>query len=290
MLLNLAFTNVHEVVKALAYATFGIIIGIFVSQLSSRFHSQKMTKDEDDKTNVKLLLKPDKVPRHIAVIMDGNRRYGRAKMSDPLQGHWAGGQTLVDFVQWCMLDGVEILTVYAFSTENWGRDPIEVSTLMAIFAKYAETFKHEALTRNVRVRVLSTDMDHLPPNVQASVTDLENSTKHCTGFCLNICLSYGARAEIASTCRSIAQECVENVLDLSAVNESLITTRLLTSGIPDPDILIRTSGEMRTSNFLLWQLAYTELFFISKHWPEVTQKDLRRILYEFCDRQRRFGK
>lgn len=302
---------------------------------------------------------PLKVPRHIAVIMDGNRRFGRLTHSDPLQGHWAGGQRLVDFVQWCMDDGVEMLTVYAFSTENWNREAVEVSTLMSIFAQYAKKFRDEALARNVKVNVLSTDFDRLPANVQEAVRDLQESTAHCNsntsdsnnsgssinsnnisysksdvsrnsssdnvsdlhgsvsgvnsrnkkntvdnthrtrnvdstprekkGFTVNICLSYGSRGDITNACRDIAKQVTAGTLHADAINEDTVTQHLSTHSYPDPDILIRTSGEYRLSNFMLWQLAYTEMFFVDQFWPQLTHKDFRRILHQYATRNRRFG-
>lgn len=211
------------------------------------------------------------VPRHIAVIMDGNRRFGRQNHSDPLQvcvlslllyyftafqGHWAGGQTLVDFVQWCIADGVEIATVYAFSTENWNREAVEVVTLMTIFSKYAETFKKEALVNNVKIIVLSTNYNMLPLKVQQSVEDLQFSTKQCTGFTLNICLSYGSRSEIVDGCKFLAEKAVAGEIKPSDITESVFGSVLLTKGQPEPDVLIRTSGEYRLSNYLLWQVVY----------------------------------
>lgn len=271
--------------------------------------------------------------RHVAVIMDGNRRFGREKHSDALQGHWAGGQTLVDFVQWCKDEGLEVATLYAFSSENWARDPVEVTALMAIFAKYAESLRQEATERNVRVCVLSTgnrqplhpppslqiflcrcpakafpylppslpDFERLPPLVQQAVRALVSSTSHCSGFTVNVCLSYGARAELAQACSAIATEARrEGYLACSSqtaggvdvdvsVSEEQLAARLHTAHTGDPDLLIRTSGEHRLSNFLLWQLAYTELFFVDKYWPEMTRGDLQQCLKEFADRHRRYG-
>ena len=155
---------------------------------------------------VELAKLPPLIPKHIAVIMDGNRRFGMEKHGDALQGHWAGGQTLVDFIQWCIQDGIGIATFFAFSTENWRRDPNEVQTLMAIFAKYAESLTTEATTRNVRVRVLSTDFEKLPVKVQDSIEVLERATAHCTGLLVNICLSYGSRAEILRACNAAVSE------------------------------------------------------------------------------------
>lgn len=271
----------------------GIVLGMVLSQClkHKKSHRKKQKLPTNSKEDQKLLdTKPKNVPKHIAVIMDGNRRFGRKTHSDPLQGHWAGGQTLVDFVQWCMADGVKIVTAYAFSTENWSRDPFEVQTLMTIFAKYAETFKTEALAKNVKVNVLISDSANLPPQVSKSVQDLRESTAHCDGFTLNLCLSYGSRSEIVEACKQIGKKLIDGDLKLQQVNESSMSNYLLTKGLPDPDILIRTSGEYRISNFLLWQLAYTELFFVDKFWPQFTHLDLRRILHEYNDRNRRFGK
>lgn len=274
--------------KSIALIVFGLVLGIIISHISL-FFRKYILRSSLAIENELLSESPKYVPRHIAVIMDGNRRYGRKKLADPIKGHWQGGQTLIDFVQWCMHDNIEVLTVYAFSTENWSRDPEEVSTLMSIFAKYAETFKNEALQKNVRVRVLSTNFEKLPVNVQASVLELERATAICNGFRLNICLSYGGREEIVLACQAISTAVLNNKLQIQNISEATISAELRTIDIPDPDVLIRTSGEMRISNFLLWQLAYSELFFIPKLWPELTQLDLRRVLHEYCQRQRRYG-
>lgn len=238
-----------------------------------------------------------KPPKHIAVIMDGNRRFGRKKHADPLKGHWQGGQTLIDFLQWCMSAQVSIATVYAFSTENWQRDPLEVTTLMSIFIKYADTILQEALARNMRVFILSTDPDKLPQKVKLMVDKLEKETAACTGFILNICLSYGGRRELVRAFQNIVTEALtpKSETPLSAENvaeritEDTIAAHLLTRNLPEPDILIRTSGEFRLSNFLLWQLAYTEYFFLDKCWPELTEQDFFEVLAQYNQRKRRFG-
>lgn len=230
-----------------------------------------------------------RAPKHVAVIMDGNRRFGKKAHSDPLKGHWSGGQTLVDFVQWCIDDGVEVLTVYAFSTENWSRDIMEVNTLMVIISKYAKSFQKEALTRNVKVNVLCTDKSQLPNHVKESIDDLESSTSHCDGFVFNICLSYGGRADIVSACQMLVDEVSSGKIAASDITEDYFGSKLLTKDLPPPDMLIRTSGECRISNFLLWQIAYSELFFVKKLWPEVTQQDLRELFDEYRKRTRRFG-
>ena len=164
----------------------------------------------------------------------------------------------MDFVQWCMAEGVEVTTVYAFSTENWNRDSQEVTTLMSIFAQYAETFQKEALSRNVQVNIFSTEFEKLPIKVQHSVQELQRATSHCTGFTVNICLSYGGRHEIVQACQEICQEVKEGKIDdIQSIDENLLQSKLKSAAYPDPDILIRTSGEYRLSNFLLWQVRTT---------------------------------
>lgn len=168
--------------------------------------------------------------RHVAIIMDGNRRYGKSlPAGDPLEGHWSGGRTLVDCVQWCMDAGVEVLTVYAFSTENWTRAPGEVSTLMNIIARYAETFKAEALARGVQVVVLSTDRERLPTNVQRSIDDLQRATAHCSSFLVNICLSYGGRGDIVQAVQRVSQRVLAGELLPKQVTESLLDAHLSTA-------------------------------------------------------------
>jgi len=236
------------------------------------------------------------VPKHIAVIMDGNRRFGRDKHNDALQGHWAGGQTLVDFIKWCMEEGLEEATLYAFSSENWSRDPLEVNALMAIFVKYAEQLTSEALTRNVRVHVLSTDLERLPAAVRSAIRSLVSATEGCSSFTVNICVSYGGRDEILGACSRLATLARQGQLDEQTtsngdvvVSEALFRSQLCSAHSRDPDLLIRTSGEYRLSNFLLWQLAYTELFFVDKYWPQMTHSDLKEVLAQYKERNRRFG-
>jgi undecaprenyl diphosphate synthase len=264
------------------------------SSNSSKIDISKAENNENNSIDLEndasiLTKRPSKLPVHIAVIMDGNRRYGVAKQADPLHGHWRGGEVLADLVNWCVADGIKILTVFAFSSENWNRDPVEVSALMGIIVKYAERMQEESIKKNVKVRVISTDTEKLSADVKKAIFSLEESSKHCTGLLVNICLSYGARSEIVHACKSIAKSVEEGKLDSSSIDESLVNRSMLTGDIPDPDIMIRTSGELRISNFLLWQLAYSELFFIDKLWPEITFTDFRRVLWSYSARKRRFG-
>ncbi|ETW06481.1 di-trans,poly-cis-decaprenylcistransferase [Aphanomyces invadans] len=230
------------------------------------------------------------IPKHMAVVMDGNRRYGRTKYGIPVRGHQEGSQRLVDFLTWAMSAGVEILTVYAFSTENWKRDAAEVKALMGIFDTFMQDIIPEALARNIRVCVLVSDATHLPKYIQASIRDIEAATKHCSAFTLNICASYGSRNEIAVACREIAVKVAAGEMDANQVTEKVVSDHLLTRGLPDPEVLVRTSGELRVSNFLMFQIAYAELIFVDKMWPALTHDDFVGILGEFNRRQRRFGK
>lgn len=273
-----------------------LFVGLIIGYLCKLYHREKVldisqySTEMDSKTlsNASEISPTSNGPKHIAVIMDGNRRYGRQKHNDPLRGHWDGGQTLVNFCDWCAKDGVKQLTVYAFSTENWGRDKIEVDTLMSIFSKYAEKMRVEAISRNVCVRIITTDNTRLTGTIKESIDALESSTKHCDGFIVNICLSYGSRGEIVNACQSIVNDSINgNLSNNVPITEELFSKYL--QARDEPDVLIRTSGEYRISNFLLWQLAYTEMFFIDKNWPEITQLDVKQIIKEYQDRKRRFG-
>jgi undecaprenyl diphosphate synthase len=232
------------------------------------------------------------VPRHVAVIMDGNRRYGQAVYGKATAGHWDGSRKVLEFAKWCMAEHVQVLTVYAFSTENWKRDPAEVATLMALFIQYCEELRVESLRKNIRVRVLSTETTLIPSAVKAGLYRLEEDTRHCVGgLQMNICLSYGSRGEIVNACRDLARDCVNKVFKVDQISEETFAQRLLTKHCGDVDVLIRTSGEIRISNYLLWQLAYAEMFFVSKNWPELEKSDLLEVIRSYANgRQRRFGK
>ena len=325
---------------------------------------------------------------HIAVIMDGNRRYGKKHHLDPLQGHWEGGKTLTSFVEWCMERNIKMCTAYAFSTENWKRSQIEVDTLMKIISDYGESMTKEAKEKDIRVQVLGTEYEKIPVKVKEILDRLEVETKDGKSFTLNLCISYGGQSEICHAVNHILREQVASKVDkviqklsihststtdiskndnkavpnhsvsilenkiphssscfnndpklLSLLNveekdtegeaktiagledislenrlkrdiifqmikrdplifevdnleEESFSKYLLTGqkNIPPPDILLRTSGERRLSNFLLYQIAYTELFFIDKHWPELCSKDLDKIIKEYSLRNRRYGK
>lgn len=230
------------------------------------------------------------IPRHVAVIMDGNRRYGREHHGNAIAGHRKGGETLVKFLKWCLEANVEELTAYAFSTENWNRPQAEIDALMDIFVVYCDRIRVEAVQSNVRVRVLSSDPERLPATVRVSISSLEAATAVCDGFLLNLCVSYGSRDEILRACRKLADSVLAGNLLPTDISADMFSSALLTGGQRDPDLLVRTSGEVRLSNFLLWQVAYTEMVFVDKHWPDVSKSDFEALLKEFRRRKRRFGK
>lgn len=235
------------------------------------------------------------VPKHVAVIMDGNRRYGKRIYGQGNMGHFDGGQKLLQVIEWLDTEGVKALTIYAFSTENWNRESAEVDTLMGLFQQFVEDdLRPIVFNRKVRLKHICTDLSNMPPKLHAAINELEEqSLPHTTAdsMTLNVCLSYGSRGEILNACQAIARECVAGTLQPDSLTEDAISERLLTAHSPDPDVLIRTSGEERISNFLLWQLSYTELFFLEKDWPELDKEDFLKVIRTFAKgRQRRFGK
>eukprot|EP00977_Amphora_coffeiformis_P000299 scaffold83_cov181-Amphora_coffeaeformis.AAC.26 len=260
-------------------------------QLVSREDLARRDLNSDRDTLCESGISDTNLPRHIAFIMDGNRRYGRTVYGNRVAGHWDGSRKVLDVAKWCIAEKIPHATVYAFSTENWKRDPAEVASLMEIFAKYCEELRTESLQRNIRVRILSTNPSLIPSHVAGGLQRLQDDTENCTGLCLNVCLSYGSRSEMVQVCQSLVGDCLEQKRDPSSIKEEDVTARLLTKDSPDPDILIRTSGEMRISNYLLWQLAYAELFFLDKNWPELQKDDFLEVIRSFAlGRQRRFGK
>mmetsp|Transcript_18217 Transcript_18217/g.24002 ORF Transcript_18217/g.24002 Transcript_18217/m.24002 type:complete len:304 (+) Transcript_18217:84-995(+) len=237
--------------------------------------------------------RPDahKVPRHVAVIMDGNRRYGKIKYGNVYQGHKDGADTLVDFMGWCMDLGIQVLTVYAFSTENWNRNEKEIEMLMGLITTYIDDVKKEAREKNIRIRVISSDFERLPNQVKECVRQAEAETADCTAFHINICLSYGARHDLVQACQKLASKVESGQLTAAHIDETLFRKELSSSHIQnDPDLLIRTSGEFRISNYLLFEIAYSELIFVDKFWPQIKKHDLIEIINEYSTRNRRYGR
>lgn len=229
------------------------------------------------------------VPRHVAVIMDGNGRWARSQGLPRLAGHRAGAESVRAIVRAARKRGIEVLTLYSFSTENWGRPEDEVEGLMELLAQYLREELDELLDNGIRLRAIG-ELDRLPPEVRALLGGVMAATADNKGLTLVLALSYGSRAEIRSAVSEIARAVRDGRLELEDIDDSLISAALYTSGLPDPDLLIRTSGEMRLSNFLLWQLAYAELYVTDVSWPDFRESHLDAALATFGGRQRRFGK
>ena len=228
------------------------------------------------------------LPEHIAIIMDGNRRWAKEKNLEVKQGHYAGAENLEKIAQYANKIGIKYMTVYAFSTENWKRSENEVKALMMILKNYIEKLLERTSANNIKINIMG-DISRLEIGLQNSINKIIDKTKNNTGLTLNIAFNYGGRAEILRATKQIAEEVHEGKLDLEKIDEKCIENHLYTKGQPDPDILIRTSGEIRISNFLLWQLAYTEFIFIDKYWPDFNENDIEESIHIFQKRHRKFG-
>ena len=228
------------------------------------------------------------LPEHIAIIMDGNRRWAKEKNLEVKQGHYAGAENLEKIAQYANKIGIKYMTVYAFSTENWKRSENEVKALMMILKNYIEKLLERTSANNIKINILG-DISRLEIGLQNSINKIIDKTKNNTGLTLNIAFNYGGRAEILRATKQIAEEVHEGKLDLEKIDEKCIENHLYTKGQPDPDILIRTSGEIRISNFLLWQLAYTEFIFIDNYWPDFNENDIEESIHIFQKRHRKFG-
>ena len=235
--------------------------------------------EEIDKNNL---------PKHIAIIMDGNRRWAKQKKLDPRIGHKKGAEALENIVKYCNKIGIKYLTVYAFSTENWKRSKEEVGALMLLLQHYLDDFSKRADTDNIRIKMLG-DRDGLSSGLLKSLDNAIERTKDNTGVTFNVAFNYGGRDEIVKAVRKIAEGIKEEKIRIEDINEELISNNLYTSGIPDPDLMIRTSGEIRLSNFLPWQLVYSEFYFTDKLWPDFTNEDLDEAIEEYNRRNRKFG-
>ena len=228
------------------------------------------------------------MPKHIAIIMDGNRRWAKEKGIDTKLGHKAGAETLEKIANFANKIGLKYMTVYAFSTENWKRTKEEVGALMLLLNAYLDKFLNKEGLRNIKIRVLG-DIENLDKGLQESIKKIVEKSKNNTGLTLNIAFNYGGRAELVRAVKKISQEVSKNELSLEDINEELVSSNLYTNGEPDPDLLIRPGGELRISNFLLWQLAYTEFLFMDKYWPDFTDEDLLEAIKKFESRNRKFG-
>ena len=230
----------------------------------------------------------ENMPKHIAIIMDGNRRWAKKQGKSASFGHKQGAKTLEKIVRYANKIGLKYITVYAFSTENWKRAEEEVKALMALLQSYLDDYSKRADSENIRVKILG-DITALSQGMQKSIINCMERTKNNTGVTFNIALNYGGRDEIVKSVQNIVKEIQNGNIKIEDINEELISNNLYTKGQPDPDLLIRTSGEMRLSNFLPWQLVYSEFLFVDKNWPDFTEEDLDNAILEYQKRTRKFG-
>ena len=228
------------------------------------------------------------MPKHIAIIMDGNRRWAQNNNVDKKIGHKQGAETLKKITKYANKIGLEFITVYAFSTENWKRTQEEVGALMLLLKKYLEDFFDASDTDNIKINVIG-NIDKLSNDLKKSIQNVMEKTKNNIGLTLNIAFNYGGRDEITHALKNIGKKIEIGELKAEDITEDMIGENLYTSGQPDPDLLIRTSGEQRLSNFLPWQLVYSEFVFLDKMWPDFNEKDLDDAIIEYAKRNRKFG-
>lgn len=233
-------------------------------------------------------MEQENLPQHIAIIMDGNRRWAKNKNLPVSFGHKEGAKTLEKIVRYANKIGIKYITVYAFSTENWKRTEEEVSTLMNLFQSYLDDYSKRADSENIKVKIIGSK-NGLSEKMQNSIEKCMERTKNNTGIIFNIALNYGGRDEIINAVKNIAQKVKNNEINIEEIDEKVISQNLYTKNQPDPDLLIRTSGEIRLSNFLPWQLVYTEFIFIEKNWPDFNEKDLDDAIQIYQKRNRKFG-
>jgi len=232
---------------------------------------------------------PAKLPSHVAIIMDGNGRWAKKRLLNRIKGHEKGAEAVRTIVRACREIRIPNLTLYAFSTENWQRPQSEIVALMALLKNFLESEQKEMLDNNIRLNAIG-QTERLPQDVQQTLHKVMTVTNKNDGMLLNLALSYGGRAEIVKMVKEIAIKVKNSNIEPDSITPELISEHLYTSEIPDPDLLIRTSGEMRISNFLLWQIAYTEIYVTDTLWPDFTKDEFVQILIDYQHRKRRFGK
>ena len=229
-----------------------------------------------------------KVPQHIAIILDGNGRWAKSKGMPRNYGHAQGSKNVERICEEAWRMGIKYLTVYAFSTENWNRPDSEVSALMTLLRNYMKTCLKTAAKNDMKIRVIG-DIQPLDNDIKNRISELESATVNNGGLNFTIALNYGSRDELTRAARKMAQDCADGKLEADDIDESVFESYLDTHGIPDPDLMIRTSGEQRLSNYLLWQLAYSEFYFTDVPWPDFTKEELVKAIEEYNHRHRRFG-
>ena len=233
-------------------------------------------------------LDPARLPRHIAMIMDGNGRWARERGLERIEGHVRGAETVRRIVEECCRLGIGQLTLYSFSSENWKRPQREVDFLMGLLKQYLVAERPEIMKQNIRFRVIGRRAE-LAPEVVAEIEETESLSAGNTGLTLALAVNYGSRSEIVDAVQSIATRVQRHGLEPSAITEDTISGSLYTAGMPDPDLLIRTAGEMRVSNYLLWQISYAELWVTPVCWPDFTTEVFHSALHDYAGRERRFG-
>ena len=227
-------------------------------------------------------------PRHVAIIMDGNGRWAKRKGFPKIAGHRAGAKSVEETIKAAREAGIEILTLYTFSTENWKRPKKEVDSLMKLLETYLDKESERLAKKDIRIKAIGR-IEGLPEGVRDKIKKIENRTKDNKGLLLNLALNYGGRPEITDAAKKIAEEVKAGKLSPEDISEEVFEKYLYTKDIPDPDLLIRTSGEMRLSNFLLWQLSYSEIYVTDTLWPDFRKKDLEKAIIEYQKRERRYG-
>jgi undecaprenyl diphosphate synthase len=228
------------------------------------------------------------LPRHVAIIMDGNGRWAQARNLSRSKGHIEGTKRVEEIVDYANEIGIKAMTLFTFSTENWNRPEAEVDLLMKILTTVLERKITKLINTNIRFRTIGR-RERIPGSVLTVIDEVAAKTKNNTGLTMNLAFNYGSRLEIIDAIKSIARNVKDGRLDVEAIDEATVSDHLYTRGLEDPDLLIRTSGEMRISNFLLWQLSYAEFYFSDKLWPDFTKEEFQKALFDFQKRERRFG-
>jgi len=234
-------------------------------------------------------LDKNKLPRHVAVIMDGNGRWAKARGLVRSKGHEAAPEAVRVITRTSRKLGIEVLTLYAFSSENWSRPKLEVDALMRLLSRYIQSEMDELLENGIRFKAVG-DVKRLPETTRKLIDDAMTRTAHNRDMILAVALSYGGRQDIVQAARAMAEKCLAGELSPENINEAVMSSFLYTAGLPEPDLLIRTGHEFRVSNFLLWQIAYTELYFTETLWPDFREEEYLRVLKDYTRRERRFGR
>ncbi len=236
----------------------------------------------------KELLNKEKIPQHVAIIMDGNRRWATRNSLPIESGHWRGAETLLRIVEAAVEIGVKVLTVYSFSTENWKRPQKEIQALLEVFESYLNKLRGDMIKVGVRLETIG-DVEKFPDKIQKAIISAKEATEHCQKLTLILALNYGSRSEMTRAVKRMLQDFTLNKFTSDDVSEEMFSSYLDTSGYADPELLIRTSGENRISNFLLWQISYSEVYITKTLWPDFTKEDFYEAIFDFQQRERREG-